>query len=281
VIRELPGGAADVWMQCQHTALDGVEIGEFCKRLEQYFGGCGKTIFPNAGAARQELHSPADAGRELLLVSDFYNFTALRRLRRNLNRNFAGHLPVPITDSMLLLWSLGIQPEFAGETFALTVDVPPDEKHPRRVDFIVMRPRIYFNPGASLANLPRFMAAYADRFRLVQARRSRTYRTMKMTAALPAPLAKQLIRMNERGRQRGFGSVTISFLGSVTCSLAPISSLASERGTILIGSMSLPSENGGNVGWVTMKGEPSVVSRYPEALARALGKFPEALKNYL
>ena len=281
VIRCLPGGAADIWMQCQHTALDGVEIDELCKRLEQNFGGCGKTHFPAAGAARHDFRCLPDGGRELVLISDFFDFTPLRRLRRNLNRNFAGHLPVPVTDGILLLWTVGIQPEFAGETFALTVDVPPDESHPRRLDFVVLRPRVFFNPGASLAGLPAFLAAYADRFRLVRARRSRTYRTMKKTALLPPFLARELISVNGRGRRRGFGSVTISFLNAVTVSLSPISSLASDRGTISIGSMLLPCENGGTVGWITVKGEPSIVQSYPEALQRALSKFPDALRNYL
>ncbi|HWB61097.1 MAG TPA: hypothetical protein VG733_16570, partial [Chthoniobacteraceae bacterium] len=167
VIRELDAGAADVWMQCQHAAIDGVEIDELCKRLVENFGGSCKTMFPAPGAAMHTLRCPPLGGRELVLFSGFFDFSPLRKLRRNLNRNFAGHVPIPITDAMLLLWTLGIQPEFAGETFALTVDVPPDESHPRRLDFLVMRPRLFYNPGASLAGFPAFLAAYGDRFRLV------------------------------------------------------------------------------------------------------------------
>lgn len=282
VVRELPGGAADIWIQCQHAALDGVEFDEWGKRLEQNFGGCGETLFPRAdGTARHTLRCPSTSGRELAMISDFFDFGPLRRLRRNLNRNFAGNVPIPITDAMLLLWSLGIQPEFAGETFALTVDVPPDEGHPRRLDFLVMRPRLFYNPGASLAGLPAFLAAYGDRFRLVRARRSRTYRTMRRIALLPPSLAHMLTAANARGRQRGFGSIKISFLNAVTVSLAPISIVAGDRGTISIGSMLLPCEGGGTVGWVTMRGEPSTIAPYPGALERALSTFPDALRNYI
>lgn len=281
LVRELPGGAGDIWVQCQHAAFDGVEFDEWGKRLERNFGGRGETLFPRAGGALHTLRCPSADGRELAMISDFFDFGPLRRLRRNLNRNFAGHVPIPITDAMLLLWSLGIQPEFAGETFALTVDVPPQEGHPRRLDFLVMRPRLFYNPGASLAGLPAFLAAYGDRFRLVRSRCSRTYRTMRKIALLPPPLAHALTGSNARGRQRGFGSVKISFLNAVTVSLAPISIVAGDRGTISIGSMLLPCEGGGTVGWVTMRGEPSTIATYPGALQRALGTFPDALKNYI
>ncbi len=281
VVRELAGGAADIWMECRHAAIDGVEVGELGRRLARQFGDSEETLFPApGGTARRILRCLPPGKGELALISDFFDFAPLRRLRRNLNRNFSGHLPLPVTDSMLLLWALGIQPEFAGESFALTVDVPPDGNHPRRLDFLVMRPRLFYNPGASLAGLPAFLAAYGDRFRLVRARRSRTCRTMKKIALLPPFLAHELIRLNARGRRRGFGSVTISFLNAVAVSLSPVSSVASDQGTISIGSMLLPCENGGTVGWVTMKGEPSTISRYPEALQRALSEFPEALRNY-
>ena len=163
IVRELDGGAADIWIQCQHAALDGVEFDEWGKRLGK-FRQVRKNRFP-AARARRGTHSSAQAtgGHELVMISDFFDFGPLRQLRRNLNRNFAGHVPIPVTDAMLLLWALGIQPEFAGETFALTVDVPPDDGHPRRLDFLVMRPRLFYNPGASLAGLPAFLAAYGDR----------------------------------------------------------------------------------------------------------------------
>ncbi|HWB59934.1 MAG TPA: hypothetical protein VG733_10595, partial [Chthoniobacteraceae bacterium] len=107
------------------------------------------------------------------------------------------------------------------------------------------------------------------------------YRTMKRIALLPPFLARALIAANARGRQRGFGSVTVSFLNAVAVSLSPISSVAEDRGTISIGSMLLPSEGGGTVGWVTVRGDPAVISRYPEAIRSALSEFPDALRNYV
>ena len=104
---------------------------------------------------------------------------------------------------------------------------------------------------------------------------------MRKIALLPPSLAHALTSTNARGRERGFGSVTISFLNAVTVSLAPISIVAGDRGTISIGSMLLPCEGGGTVGWVTMRGEPSTIASYPEALRRALSTFPEALRNYI
>jgi hypothetical protein len=284
IIRELPvGDEVDIWMQSQHTVLDGIEVGMLSKRLSDALGGCAEILFPPAdGTERHALPCQPSGGRELVLITDFFDFSVLRQLRRNLNRNFAGHLPVPVTDATLLLWTLGNQPEFAGETFALVVDIAQNDKeNPRGIDFVVIRPWEYFNPRAGLDGLPAFLAAYEARFRLVQSGRSRTLRTMKKIAMLPPFLARRVIRMNTRGRQRGFGSITITLMKPVTLTLAPISSMASDRATFAFGNMLLPSENGGKVGWVTMKGEPSCVTRYPDALKRSLVKFSDALQYYV
>lgn len=280
IVRKRPEGRADIWMQGQHTALDGIEFGQLFKRLEENFGGCEETLFPApGGGARYSLPCHRAGDRELVTVGDFFDFAPLRQLKRRLNRQSSVRLPVPVTEATLLLWTLGNQPEFSGETFALVVDVPPKGGHPRRLDFIVIRPWEFFDSAAPLDGFPHFLTAYTDRLRLVQSDRSRPYRSIKNVAMLPPFLAQKVMQMNMRARQRGLGTITISLLKSVTVSLAPITNLASDRATFVFGNMLLPCENRGRVGWVTMKGAPASISRYPDALQRAIHQFPGSLHN--
>jgi hypothetical protein len=281
VIRDRPDGRADVWMQGQHTALDGVEFAKLLQRFEENFGDRTEVLFPAPdGTARHALAYPRTTDRELMLVGDFFDFGPLRQLKRKLNRQISIPLPVPVTEATLLLWTLGNQPEFEGETFSLVVDVPPRNGQLRRLDLIVIRPREFFAAGEPLCGFPRFLAAYTDRLRLVQAGRSRPYRSMKNIARLPPSLAEKVMRLNVRARQRGMGTITFSLLKSVTVSLAPISKLDSERATFVFGDMLLPTESGTKVGWVTIKGEPGFPSRYAEALRRGIARFPDGLHEF-
>lgn len=279
VIREMPGQTIDLWTQGQHSVLDGVEFAGFLKRLVDHLGGREEVLFPAEGTARQTLSYPPTKGRELILVADFFDFGPLRQLARKLNRQSSFPLPLPVTEPSLLLWTLGNQPEFSSETFALVVDIPPKEERLRRVDFIVIRPWEFFRTDAPLGGFVNFLAAYKERLQLVQSDKSRPYRTMQNLAQLPPFLAKQLMHLNVRARQRGFGTVTISFLKPVDVSLAPISNLLSDRATFVIGNTHLPSVDGGRVAWVTMKGAPECISRYPDALQRALHELPASLAN--
>lgn len=279
VIRDRPDGTADIWMQGQHTALDGVEFARMLARLETNFGGRAEVLFPAPdGTARHALAYPHTTDRELGLVGDFFDFGPLRRLKRTLNRQTSVPLPVPVTEATLLLWTLGNQPEFAGETFALAVDVPPRDGQLRRLDFIVIRPWEFFADDEPLDGFPHFLAAYTDRLRLVQAGRSRPYRSMQNLARLPASLADKVMRLNKRALQRGMGTITLSLLKSVPVSLAPASNLDSERATFVFGDMLLPSESGTKVGWVTIKGVPGLPQQCSDALRRALSRLPARLE---
>ena len=280
VVREMPGGTVDLWTQGQHGALDGMEGTAFVKRLIDKFGGREEVLFPaSGGAARHTLTYARTTSRELILIGDFFDFGPLRQLARKLNRQSSVPLPLPVTEPSLLFWTLGNQPEFSGETFALAVDIPPGDGRPRRVDFLVIRPWEFFGPDAPLDGFVNFLAGYKERLQLVQSNRSRPYRTMQSLALLPPAVAEKLMRLNVRARQRGFGTITISFLKSVEVSLAPISNLVSDRATFVVGNTHLPSEDGGRVGWVTIKGSRECISRYPDALQRALHELPASLRN--
>ncbi|MEA3188502.1 MAG: hypothetical protein QOD99_2332 [Chthoniobacter sp.] len=257
--RSTPNAGLDLWMRVNHAVADGVPMQEMLTRLAENFGRVHQTRFPAEAQVTQ-----TSSSRGVAMATGFYDFQPLLQWRRKLN----AALENPLGVGGLLVWQLAQQPEFAGANFAVVADIPEDDTFPRGVDFIVIQPDEFFGLGDCA--LEAFASEFAKRLARARSRTSRTFRTMKTTALLPAPLARAAMRLNVRARQRTFGTIGISIIKNAEVFLAPIGEFGFERGFIGIGRMDLPAESGGTVGAVSIKGSPELVASYPEALRRAL-----------
>ncbi|MBV9998881.1 MAG: hypothetical protein JO015_07175 [Verrucomicrobia bacterium] len=277
VCRRLPDGAVDLWMQVHHTGGDGVPMQELLTRLESAWGADDQTFYP---ADRGNLPEPVPCcaspqERPLHVITDFIDFAPLLALRKGLNQRSANEIAGNIPVGCLLLWCLAHRPEFAGVTFASTVDVPATDTQARAVDFVPIRPGAYMQTG--LGGFVAFVDDFRRRTDQSRARQSAGYKAMRRLALLPPALASAALRMNPEAARSAFGSVGVSIVKEGKVGVGTMADAGFDGGFIVIGSMSLPCSGGGTTTSVSIKGEPAAIRRYPLAIRQAIKVSSAAL----
>jgi len=269
-VRSQADGSTDLWMQVHHMPVDGAPMQELLDRLRARFGVVGEVRFPAPGETRKTNGPRLRGERDLVIETGSFDFTGLLELRKKLNEKYRGVLSEGVAIGALLAWRLAHQCGFEGINFAIVADVPKGVADPRGVDFVVIRPGEYFRGGSEDAGFVVYANEFSRRLALVRARQSRTIRTMKKTALLPAGIAFLGTKLNAGVRERVFGTCGITILKSAEIFLAPMARIGFERGFLAIGNMRLPSQDGGHVGEVSIKGEANAIAGYLDALRKAL-----------
>lgn len=269
VCRRLPNGAADLWLQVNHTGGDGVPMQELLTRLESAWGTENQTFYPADRGNPPEpvpcYASPQE--RPLHVITDFIDFTPLLALRKRLNQRLAKEISGNIPVGCLLLWCLAHRPEFAGVTFASTVDVPATETQARAVDFVPICPGAYMRMG--FGGFVAFVRDFRQRIDQSRARQSAGYKAMQRLALLPPALASAALQLNPEAARSTFGSVGVSIVREDKVGVGTMADAGFDGGFIVIGSMSLPC-SGGTTTSVSIKGEPAAIRRYPLAIRQAI-----------
>ena len=277
VCRRLPDGAVDLWMQVHHTGGDGVPMQELLTRLESAWGTDKQTFYPaDRGNPPEPVPCYASPDeRPLCVITDFIDFTPLLVLRKRLNQRLAKQTSGDIPVGCLLLWCLAHQPEFAGVTFASTVDVPATETQARAVDFVPICPGAYMQMG--LGGFVAFVRDFRLRIDQSRARQSAGYKAMRRLALLPTALASAALQLNPETARSTFGSVGVSIVKAGKVGVGTMADAGFDGGFIVIGSMSLPCSGGGTTTSVSIKGEPAAIRRYPLAIRQAIQASSAAL----
>ena len=277
VARRSPDGALDLWMQVHHTGGDGLPMQELLTRLENAWGTGDQVFYPADRGTPPEATPCYTSSQErpLHVITDFIDFTPLLALRKRLHQQLPketlGNIPV----SCLLLWCLAHQPEFAGITFASTVDVPATETQGRAVDFVPICPGAYLQKGPD--GFVAFVRDFRKRIDQARARESPGYKAMRRLALVPAALASASLRLNPGAARSTFGSVGASIVKEGKVMVSTMADAGFDSGFIVIGSMLLPSSGGGTTTSVSIKGERAVIRLYPMAIRRAIQASSAAL----
>jgi hypothetical protein len=270
------GGSVDVWVQIHHAGADGVPMQALMNRLKTQWGIRDDLRFPSDGAfARHAVPRPCSgvtSERLLHNLSDFMDFAPLLRCRKSLNERLKSQLDVEASVGCLLLWCLAHQPEFAGEKFASTVEVPARDDEDQSVSLVVIRPADHMIPDNPTAGVGSFARAFDRQMQAARQRKSDNYRATSMLALLPSMLQSLSLRCNLERTRQAFGSVGLTILKDAALLVAPMADVAVDGGFIVIGSMGLPCADGGTVGFVNIKGFAERIKDYPDAIRRAIAR---------
>ncbi len=269
VLRPFAGaGTADVWTLAHHIGTDGVPLQELASRLERAWGGT-SVMFPEPDGTLIAGPRPCFiAGeREVHETVSFHDFGPLLDLRKRLNEKLKSEVGGDITFGCLLLWRLAQEPEFAGITFASTVDVAASGPCERDVDLVTLRPAD-FSPDD--AGLVKYARAFNELITSCRGRNSPVRTATKTAALLPAWLHAALLRNSPGAVRDTFGAVGLSVLRDAKVFVGPLSDIGFPGGFFAVGGVSLPTAGGRTVGAVSVKGDRAQAETYPVVLRRAL-----------
>lgn len=267
-------GTVDLWVSAHHAGLDGVPLQDMLNRLQSKWGVGGEVTFPAPTLPRAftgpvACHVPAE--RAVDQVVTFADLTPVLRLRRQLTAEHGATIGGDVTLGALLGWLLTLEPEFGGVRVASTVDVAASSGYQRDVDVVSLRPDDYRHAGP-WAGLPDYAREFNRLIAAARARTSPVRQGMQTAGLLPAWAHATAVRANPASLDDTFGTLCITIVRDARVFIAPMTDLGLGHGFFAIGSATLPSESGGCVTAVSIKGEGGRIGYYPGILQRAIDR---------
>lgn len=265
----------DLWVSAHHVGLDGVPLQDMLNRLQAAWGVQREVRFPapTAGTAfvgPVRCHVPGERPVDQLVT--FVDLTPVLRLRRHLSLRHADAIGGEVTLGALIGWLLTLEPEFQGVRIASTVDVAASSGYERDVDVVSLRADDFRGQAGAWSGFPE----YAREFnRLVAAARARTSpvrQGMQTAGLLPAWAHQTAVRADPASLDTTFGTLCVTIVRDARVFIAPMTDLGLGHGFFAIGSAALPSESGGAVTAVSIKGDQGRVAGYPEILQRVVDR---------
>jgi hypothetical protein len=256
-------GRADVWVRVNHVGGDGVPVQEVMTRLAAAFGASKDLCYPTAQVFEPCSSPKPCAGRpELAEVTAFIDFAPLQAWRRQEN----ARLPEPMTVCAAILWCLARHEALAGLHMGTTADVDAIDGMARGVGLIVVRPADYFDRSDGLAE---YVRDFNRELALSRRRASAGWKEIDETALLPTPFAKAKLYDGIKRGAAGFGSLVVTMVKDARVFGAPIGDVGWADGIISIGSIDLPTAEGGRVGCISAKGPVARIAEYPRIIREA------------
>jgi hypothetical protein len=263
-------GRADLWVRVNHVGGDGVPVQEVMMRLEATFGASKDLRYPSPRAfAPYSLPRPCAGRPELAEVTAFIDFAPLQAWRRQEN----ARLPEPMTVCAAILWCLARHGAVAGLHMGTTVHVPAIDGMGPGVGLIVVRPADYFGRRDGLAQ---YVRDFNRESVLTRQRASTRWKAIDAIALLPTRFAKALLYDGLKRGREWFGSLVVTMVKDARVFGAPIGDVGWADGMIAIGSIDLPTEGDGRVGFVSVKGPAARIAEYPRVLQEAIRTCPAA-----
>ncbi|HNV86580.1 MAG TPA: SDR family oxidoreductase [Candidatus Omnitrophota bacterium] len=259
---------ADLWIQFSHIPLDGVPAQEILNDLRKQWGTREGLRYPSAGyraGMSPETCSTRSGRDEIAQVYQFLDFQPFLRVRSRLNRRFGRHVRQIVTSAALLIWKLAQYKEFEDVKFAIPVDLRATAERERTLGFIYIRPSIYFDPRKPDRGFFSFQREFNRQLLATRKRRSESYRLVESYAAASPLLFAATSKFLMRPLQEFVGTVGITIIKKADFFIAPSSDVHSG-GFIAFSNYLLPSEDGGKICAVSIKGPRAKIQGYMNVL---------------
>ncbi|OQA56393.1 MAG: 3 beta-hydroxysteroid dehydrogenase/Delta 5--_4-isomerase [Candidatus Omnitrophica bacterium ADurb.Bin277] len=260
--------AADIWIQFSHVPVDGVPAQEVLNKIKKEWGTKGDLPFPASGYRQDMTPEVCSSGRTAdgtVHVYQCLDFQPFLQVRNQLNKRFGGRAKQVISSAALLIWKLSQYREFEDIKFAVPVDLRAAGGRERTLGFIFIRPAVYFDKQRADRGFFSFQQEFNRQLFSARKRRGESYRLLEIYTAAPHALYAVTAKFLMRPLQDFVGSLGITIIKKADFFVAPASDVHTD-GFIAFSNFTLPSEDGGKVGVVSMKGPREKVEKYMNVL---------------
>jgi len=242
-----PGrGFIDLWFQTSHIAVDGGPASELFQAVAGAFGVVESArSFPGKIPEYHMVFPPGERGREACLRSAVADFSRLAEERRRLAAEEG-----LVSLVALFVWRLALQPHFKGRKFNVPVSIPATGDLEQTLGFVFTRPAAWHDESRADKGFAAYNSDFNRQIELVQERSSPGYRFMELTAVVPAPLYRLVLKLFPGGLKEMTGQVCVSLVRGVEYGLPSLSDNVDE--VIAVGDIDLPGPGGRPVGVVGM-----------------------------
>ncbi len=137
---------ADLWVQFNHIAIDGIPAQKLMDDLTGQWGKCGDLKYPPASYKIPSLRcSTRNDKNGIYQVSQFMDFRPFLKVRKELNEKYAEQIGGAITIGSMFCWGLAHHYPFNKVTFEVVVNIPVGPDQEGILGGVVIRPNTYFD----------------------------------------------------------------------------------------------------------------------------------------
>ena len=251
--------AVDLWFHFHHSLADGAPFAELIGALEAEWSVLQPLLLPaSAGGEPLRWRAPysANSGRTSDVILEYVDFRPLLRLRKELNERHAGELGSDaITIAGLLVWGLSRHEVFRESKFTVVLDVPATQDRERTLGLAPCRPAAYADEADPLSGLLAFQRALSRLIAATRERRSESYELLESLALMPASIYPLAYRLLGKAMEETVGTTGISVIRN-TSLVIPVRSDIHRDGFLGFGTFFVPTQNGEQLGAVTINGPP-------------------------
>lgn len=263
---------ADLWVQFHHVPVDGAPMQELLDKLRNEWGSRGQILFPAPGSpdARPEIFH---CGDRLFRAKFYLDFSKMLSLRKFLNSKYKEQMGGTLTLAGMILWGLSKHPYFAKRKMLFPVDASDAaSSRERELSLVFIRPAKFASPEDPLAGFLKFQAAFN---RMVEASRRGEGESTEFLnlCSVAHPVFYHLTDMFLPNTLREIvGTVGVSIIRDAEMFISPLSDFQTA-GFMAIGSMNMPTEDGGHAGAVTVCASRVQVRYYITAMTEMADEY--------
>jgi hypothetical protein len=137
---------ADLWVQFNHVAIDGIPAQKLMDDLTGQWGKCGDLKYPPASYKIPPIRcSTKNDKNGIYQVSQFMDFRPFLKVRKELNERYANQIGGDITIGSMLTWGLSHHYPFNKFVFEVVVNIPVGPDQEGILGGVFIRPSTYFD----------------------------------------------------------------------------------------------------------------------------------------
>lgn len=270
---------ADLWFQFHHIPVDGAPMQEVLNRLKSEWDVRGQLQYPSlklAPTETPELSSTGTGKSSMYHMTGFIDFESFLKTRKMLSEKYSKFLGEDLKAVSLLIWGLAHHPVFRNKKFLFPVDVEENTAtaEERATGVVLIRPQKFFNQHHPERGFIAFQKEFNRRLDLAKQRQGESYEMFELYA-LTNPLFYEFIRnFFPRALEEFVGTVGITMLKDSDFFLTPMSE-AHIDGFLAFSNFSVPTEDGGLAGAVSVRGKQKKITEYLKAVREVTGNFSQ------
>lgn len=275
---------ADLWFQFHHIPVDGAPMQEVLNRLKAEWGVSGQLQYPSLKSippAIPEISSTGTGKAGMYHLTGFIDFEPFLKTRKKLSEKYEKLLGEDIKVVSLLIWGLAHHSIFKNKKFLFPVDVEENSltAEDRATGVVLIRPQKFFNPHHPEKGFLNFQREFNRRLDLARKRQGESHEMFELYA-LTNPFFYELIRnFFPRALEEFIGTVGVTMLKDSDFFLTPMSE-AHIDGFLAFSNFSIPTEDGGFAGSVSVRGKRQKIIEYLVAVKEVTSDFSKYF-NYV
>ena len=265
----------DLWFQFNHITADGAPMQEVLDDLKRQWGAAGPVVYPalNGLVSAPETQNCGDG---VYRARVYIDMSPLLRVRKILNERYTTQMNGAASLAGLLMWGLAAHPVFRDRKMLLPIDAGISQSGERELGLLIIRPGIYRSESAPLRGFLRFQKEMNRRMADARHGYGESHEFLSLCTMLHPFFYHVANVLAPFSLNEIVGTMGISIIRDAEMFISPMTDFQKD-GFVTLGSVRIPTENGGHAGALCICGSRPQIRNYLAAVRHFVRHYPETL----